>query len=76
MVREVRQSDGSMFPTVAMPYRFSETPIEVGPTPYLGEHNEEVLRSLLGYDRTRIDDLVARGLLSHEAARAPGQVAS
>src|SRR5205823_5161371 len=66
MVRDVVQSDQSVLPTIATPYRLSTTPIEVGKTPFLGENNEDVLQSLLGYDRPTIGDLTARGILYSE----------
>jgi hypothetical protein len=32
----------------------------------LGEHNEDVVIDLLGWDRARYDDLVERGVLRHD----------
>ena len=47
------------------PIRLSETPGEVvSPAPRLGEHSEEVLRTVLGYDRTRIAALKAEGVIN------------
>ena len=44
-----------------VPWRFSETPGAVRtPAPLLGQHNEYVLRELLGIDGSRIDDLIAQ----------------
>jgi benzylsuccinate CoA-transferase BbsF subunit len=41
-------------------FRLSETPARLhGPGPLLGEHNEYVLRDLIGYDDERIADLLA-----------------
>ena len=39
----------------------AQTPL--GPPPTLGQHTREVLRQELGYDETRIDELVARGVI-------------
>ena len=45
-------------PQVASPMRFSETPIEYGvPPPTLGQHNEYVLRELLGMQVEEIERL-------------------
>ena len=60
MVREFPQSDGSSLPIMATPYKFSRTPIDVGPPPMLGEHNREILGALLGYDDERIDQVSSR----------------
>ncbi len=44
-----------------VPWRFSETPGAVrAPAPLLGQHNEYVLRELLGIDGYRVDDLIAQ----------------
>ncbi len=49
-------------PAVAHPVRFSATPARVArAAPLLGEHTEEVLRELLGYDAERLAMLRANG---------------
>lgn len=54
------------------PIRLSETPGRVdGPAPLLGQHSEEVLRTVLGYDRERIDELEAEGVISVQRPRGP-----
>jgi benzylsuccinate CoA-transferase BbsF subunit len=41
-------------------FRLSETPARLhSPGPLLGEHNEYVLRDLIGYDDEQIADLLA-----------------
>jgi CoA:oxalate CoA-transferase len=46
------------------PIRLSETPGEVvSPAPRLGEHSEEILRTVLGYDVERIAALRAEGVI-------------
>jgi formyl-CoA transferase len=49
--------------TTRSPLRLSgpDAPLRRGP--YLGEHTEEVLRDICGYDAARIDDLVASGVV-------------
>jgi crotonobetainyl-CoA:carnitine CoA-transferase CaiB-like acyl-CoA transferase len=45
-------------PLVASPLKIPTNPVEVRyPPPLLGEHTEEVLKEILGFDQTRIDDL-------------------
>ena len=38
-------------------WHFSRTPVVVGSTPKVGEHNEEVLGGLLGYSDAKLADL-------------------
>jgi len=53
------------------PFRFSDAPVEIaGRAPFLGEHNESVLREVLGYPQSRIDSLREAGLLYQEPAVA------
>lgn len=48
---------------VGPPVKFSETPVRVqGPSPTLGQHNEEILKRL-GYDEAKIEQLRARGVI-------------
>jgi crotonobetainyl-CoA:carnitine CoA-transferase CaiB-like acyl-CoA transferase len=48
----------------AHPVKYSRTPTSVrNPAPLLGEDNDEVLRSLLGYDQKKIDDLRSAGII-------------
>jgi CoA:oxalate CoA-transferase len=49
------------------PLKMSETPCGVrGYSPFLGEHNPEVLSEMLGYDQTKIKDLYSKQVLFHE----------
>jgi crotonobetainyl-CoA:carnitine CoA-transferase CaiB-like acyl-CoA transferase len=53
------------------PFRFSEATVEIpGRAPFLGEHNEEVLREVLGYQQSRIDALREAGVVHQEPAVA------
>ncbi len=51
-------------PTVASPLRLSDSPVvyDRGP-PLLGQHTDEVLRSMLGLDEEAVTDLRARGVI-------------
>ena len=44
------------------PWRFSETPAEIGVAPKLGEHNEEIL-GRLGYDEAALEGLRERKII-------------
>lgn len=58
------------FKVPASPLRFSAFPDQPPlAAPYLGEHNEEILNQVLGYDDQRIAALVEQGVLT---AKAPG----
>ena len=46
------------------PMHFSATPVrKPSPPPALGEHSDAVLRTVLGYDETRLRDLHAAGVI-------------
>jgi len=51
-------------PNIASPIRLSQTPaVPPRAPPAVGQHTEEVLREMLGYDERRITDLRAAGAL-------------
>ena len=43
--------------------KFSKTPGQLGPVPPPGQHTDEVLGGLLGYDAARIAELRAAGVV-------------
>jgi crotonobetainyl-CoA:carnitine CoA-transferase CaiB-like acyl-CoA transferase len=45
-------------------WHFGRTPVHVGSTPRVGEHNEEVLGGLLGYSETEIEKMYAENVIS------------
>ena len=63
IVREVEYPDGTTIPTIASPYQFSETPVQVGRVPFAGEHNQEILEEYLGYSEERVQALVKEGVM-------------
>ena len=44
--------------------KMSKTPGRIGPVPTPGEHTEEILSRLLGYDKTRLDELRAAKVIA------------
>lgn len=63
-VREINDRGVGTFRAPGMPLRFSDFPGNLDLTaPFLGEHNEEVLRDALELDRDRILELAAAGVL-------------
>jgi CoA:oxalate CoA-transferase len=45
------------------PFLMSETPLQTGPAPTLGQHNEEVLSEAMGYQRQELVVLRERGII-------------
>ena len=46
-----------------LPIIFSRSKTELGPPPYLGEHNERVYTEVAGYSAARVADLRSRGVI-------------
>ena len=46
------------------PMKLSDSPVEFKRSPLLGEHSEEILSDVLGYDNGEIDELKAAGALT------------
>lgn len=58
----IEREDSGPIELVGSPMRFSKTPVSYTlPPPRLGEHTDQVLKSLLGYDDARIAQLQAGG---------------
>jgi len=64
IVTRIPHRTAGWVPNVRSPIRYSRTPI-VDPVaaPAVGEHTQEVLRDLLGYDQDRLDHLAEAGIL-------------
>jgi CoA:oxalate CoA-transferase len=62
MIAQVDQPGIGPVEIVGSPFHLSETPGTVRtPAPALGQHTEEVLREVLGYEGERIEELIAAG---------------
>jgi crotonobetainyl-CoA:carnitine CoA-transferase CaiB-like acyl-CoA transferase len=77
LVTRIQHPTVGWVPNIALPIRYSETPI-VDPTsaPAVGQHTEEVLRDILGYDEGRFSELSGKGVFGapvqrHEPAEIP-----
>ena len=63
MIVDVKHPRRGLFKTVGCPLMLSDSPVEVQPSPLLGEHTEEILTGLLGYDRATVDQLHVEGVI-------------
>ena len=62
MVVEVEHPTAGALKLLGVPYKFSRTPATVkSAPPLLGQHTDEVLRTLLGYSEEEIAELRACG---------------
>lgn len=64
IIHEVGRTPEEKQSVISPRIQFESVPVRK-PTipPALGEHTDEVLRSLLGYDKRRLDDLRSRGII-------------
>ena len=53
MIVDVPHPERGVFQTVGCPLVLSDSPVEMKTSPLLGEHTDEILTGLLGYDRQR-----------------------
>jgi formyl-CoA transferase len=55
---------------VGMPIKLSASPARIRRSPLLGEHTDEILREVLGYDEARISALKQAGAFSNPPKKA------
>jgi len=55
---------------VGMPIKLSDSPARIERSPLLGEHTDQVLSSVLGYDAARVEQLRAAGAFSAPPKKA------
>ena len=60
---EVEHPERGAFSTVGCPLKLSDSPVEVTTSPLLGEHTEEILKHLVGYDDEDIKKARAEGAI-------------
>lgn len=72
IVTQIFHPSAGTVPNVALPMHFSSTPLAPPvAAPTLGQHSEEILREVLGFDEGKINDLRACGALGAAPLKAP-----
>ena len=67
---EVDHPERGKFYNVGMPIKLSDSPVEHKRSPLLGEHTEEILREVCGFDQAAIDSMKAAGAFSNPPKKA------
>ena len=62
-VVEVDHPERGKYLTVGNPVKLSDSPVDVGPSPLLGEHTEEILRDIVGLDDEEIKAAKSEGAI-------------
>lgn len=55
---------------VGMPIKLSASPAKIARAPFLGEHTDDVLKNVLGYDAAKVDAMKAAGTFSAPPKKA------
>lgn len=63
MVVEVKGPSGNPLQLLGAPFKFKSSGEEIAPPPTLGQHTDEILRGLLGYDDGAIEALRREGVI-------------
>jgi formyl-CoA transferase len=74
-VVEVDHPKRGKYLTVGNPVKLSDSPADVRRSPLLGEHTEEILRSVLGYSAKELADIQASGAITPPAKPAKAEAA-
>ncbi len=73
-VVEVDHPKRGPYLTVGNPIKMSDSPTEVTRSPLLGEHTDQVLRDVLGFDDRRVGEIKASGALGEFVPPRPREV--
>jgi formyl-CoA transferase len=66
MIVELDHPKRGKWANVGMPIKLSDSPVQIQRSPLLGEHTEEILRDVLGYEETEVEALKEAGAFSKE----------
>ena len=69
MYLELDHPERGKWYNLGCPIKLSDSPVEVTRSPLLGEHTDEILGDVLGYDTNAIDDLKEAGAFSRPPRR-------
>ncbi len=69
-VVEVDHPERGNYLTVGNPIKLSDSPVDVTPSPLLGQHTEEILKDVLGYAGDELERIKASGATGAPAAVA------
>ena len=67
---EVDHPERGAYLTVGCPVKLSASPADVQRSPLLGEHNDEILRDVLGYDGEALEAVWNSGAVGDRPAQA------
>jgi formyl-CoA transferase len=63
MVAAVEHPERGIYYTIGCPLGLSDSPVDYRRAPLLGEHNEELLKELMGYDAAQVASLRTEGVI-------------
>ena len=64
IIVDIKNPQGDELKVLAVPIKFSESPVQVKSfPPLLGQHNEEILSNLLPYSKRELNELKKRGVI-------------
>lgn len=69
MAVDVDHPKRGTFTNVGCPLKLSDSPVEITPSPLLGEHTDEIMSSVLGYGSDRVKELRDGGAFSKSAPK-------
>lgn len=67
---ELDHPERGKYYNVGMPIKLSDSPVEHIRSPLLGEHTDEILREICGFDQSKIDEMKAAGAFSNPPKKA------
>ena len=70
---EVDHPERGKYLTVGNPIKLSDSPVTVTRSPLLGEHTDEILRSVLNFDEARVAQVKASGALGEQPRMAAAE---